>query len=133
MLPIRVLDQSETVLGTGISGSDGRYTVQGLPPGIRNIVVSAAGFQPPSGITLLPGESLLDVNFILVANPGILTGTVIDANTNAPLVGVNVVVRNLLGVIVSSGFSNVDGRYTIQNLTSGQYTVSLMSVTTRSA
>ncbi|GAB1765757.1 carboxypeptidase regulatory-like domain-containing protein [Priestia megaterium] len=122
---IRVLDQSETVLGTGISGSDGRYTVQGLPPGIRNVVVSATGFSTAtSGITLLPGESLLDVNFTLVANPGILTGTVIDANTNAPLVGVNVVVRNLLGVIVSSGFSNVDGRYTIQNLTSGQYTVS---------
>ncbi|WWB87080.1 carboxypeptidase regulatory-like domain-containing protein [Priestia aryabhattai] len=122
---IRVIDQSETVLGTGISGSDGRYTVQGLPPGNRNIVVSAAGFSTAtSGITLLLGESRLDVNFTLVANPGILTGTVIDANTNAPLVGVNVVVRNLLGIIVSSGFSNVDGRYTIQNLTPGQYTVS---------
>ncbi|MEI2325688.1 carboxypeptidase regulatory-like domain-containing protein [Priestia megaterium] len=122
---IRVLDENETVLGTGVSGLDGAYTVGGLPPGTYGIIATKTGFSTiTSGLTLVPGEIQTGVNFILVANSGTLTGVVTDSSTGTPLPGVTITIRNILGLVVATAFTNVDGRYTIQNLAPGEYNVS---------
>ncbi|MED4051937.1 carboxypeptidase regulatory-like domain-containing protein [Priestia megaterium] len=122
---IRVLDENETVLGTGVSGLDGAYAVGGLPPGTYGIIATKTGFSTTtSGLTLISGEIQTGVNFILAANSGTLTGIVADSSTGTPLPGVTVTIRNILGLVVATAFTNVDGRYMIQNLAPGEYNVS---------
>ncbi|MBY0090740.1 carboxypeptidase regulatory-like domain-containing protein [Priestia aryabhattai] len=122
---VRIIDENETLLGTGISSSDGIYTVGGLPPGMYGIVVTDTNFSTvTSGLTLAPGDIRTGVNFILVANSGTLTGTVTNLSTGNPISGVTVTIRNILGLVVGTTFTNVDGRYTIQTLAPGEYNVS---------
>ncbi|MED4278752.1 carboxypeptidase regulatory-like domain-containing protein, partial [Priestia megaterium] len=122
---VRIIDENETLLGTGISSLDGIYTVGGLPPGTYGIVVTDTNFSTvTSGLTLAPGDIRTGVNFILVANSGTLTGTVTNLSTGNPISGVTVTIRNILGLVVGTTFTNVDGRYTIQTLAPGEYNVS---------
>ncbi|MEK1833445.1 carboxypeptidase regulatory-like domain-containing protein [Priestia megaterium] len=122
---VRIIDENETLLGTGISSLDGIYTVGGLPPGTYGIVVTDTNFSTvTSGLTLSPGDIRTGVNFILVANSGTLTGTVTNLSTGNPISGVTVTIRNILGLVVGTTFTNVDGRYTIQTLAPEEYNVS---------
>lgn len=119
---VRLLNGNETVIGTGITGGDGTYTISGLPPGTFNIIVSAGGFSSSTAaITLTPGEFQSGIDFSLAANPGSLTGIVTDEATAAGLAGASIIIRNSSGVIIASAFTNTDGRYTIQNLAPGTY------------
>ncbi|SDW98907.1 Carboxypeptidase regulatory-like domain-containing protein [Marininema mesophilum] len=121
---IRVIDLNETVLGTAFADSNGNYTIDGLPSGIRIIQASSPTFTNTfDTITLLPGETLSDVNLILQPNPGQINGHVNDSETGSSISGATVFLRDTEGAIIGTVTTSVFGNYIFPDLSPGNYDV----------
>jgi Carboxypeptidase regulatory-like domain len=91
--------------------------------------LSSTGYlsQTKSGIALTAGSMTSNENFALTYS-GVITGTITDANSHAPLNGIFVEAQSVNGVY--SGFAETDsnGKYTINNnLGTGTYNVTEFS------
>ncbi|GLI84555.1 hypothetical protein ANABIO32_22650 [Rossellomorea marisflavi] len=112
-----------TVVATTTSDGAGNYTFTGVVPGSYNLSVTAAGFQSQTaGVTTVANQTSI-VNFVLVANPGAISGTVRDSVTNAPIPGAVVELLTQTGILLSSTTSDGAGAYTFANLAPGSYQV----------
>ncbi|MEK1833440.1 carboxypeptidase-like regulatory domain-containing protein [Priestia megaterium] len=121
-----MVDQSETLLGTGITDQNGLFTIGNLPPGFQNVIISASGFSNQLiGITLSPGQLITDFTAQLIANPGSLDGLVINEQTGEPIAGANVIIRRAgaTAIIVANATTNSEGNYIVDNLVSGAYLI----------
>jgi outer membrane biosynthesis protein TonB len=116
--------------------SNGNYQItQNLQTGTYNVTAQSflgtTGFlsQTKSGIALTAGSMTNNQNFAL-AYSAVITGTITDSITHAPLNGTLVEVQSVNGVY--SGFAAADsnGKYTINsNLGTGTYNVTEFSPT----
>ncbi len=115
---------------------NGNYQIiQNLQTGTYNVTVEYFSgslgylFQTKSGIALTAGSMVSNENFALLYS-GVITGTITDANSHAPLNGILVEAQSVNGVY--SGFAVTDstGKYTIKsNLGTGTYNVTEFSPT----
>ncbi|KFA92119.1 carboxypeptidase regulatory-like domain-containing protein [Archangium violaceum] len=110
--------------GRAVTDAEGRFTVEGLAPGLYDGVVAAKGFSEAirQGLTLAPGERFL-VEFEL-AGTGAVEGTVRDV-AGQPLAGVGVVVSDRwapegLSSTPTEARTNAEGHYRLEGLASGR-------------
>ncbi|MEK1833433.1 carboxypeptidase regulatory-like domain-containing protein [Priestia megaterium] len=120
---IEVLDSGSNVIATTTSNAQGQYTINQLAPGTFRLRAIAQNFQTSLlGFTIQAGQKTTQ-NIVLQPSPGILTGTLTDAQTSTPLVGASVNLVNQAGVTIATATTNSQGQYNITSLTPGVYTV----------
>ena len=118
-----------TVGGTGFStttDSNGNFTLTGLPPGPQTLTISRSGFTPETkAVTVEAGKTLSagTVAMTPLPNFGMITGTVINASTGAPLFGATVG----MGSTSLTTTTDINGNFTLAGVPSGPE--ELLSVT----
>jgi outer membrane protein OmpA-like peptidoglycan-associated protein len=106
---------------------DGFYTAE-LLAGSVPIRVTAEGYLPfTETIVVVAGEDhAFDVQLTPVPENGVLTGTVIDGETDEVIVGATVMVDGLPEGIEGTAVTNANGVYSIE-LPEGNWTVKVMA------
>lgn len=126
---------------TARTGTDGRYRVTGLPPGdyevgfntcaepLRGFVPEyfrdAPSFESAEVVALRSGQQRTGVDAAL--DPGAtIRGQITDDDSGEPVAGICVLAFDDTGEGFPFGFSEseVDGRYAVENLQAGDYTLS---------
>lgn len=125
---VKLLDITDTSIFEVQTDADGRYLIQNINPGIYTLLVNNPDYQSEKqGFTIGAGESTT-VNFALVPQPSEISGTVLNTQTNFPVVGA--VVQIFYGDSVQPSERAVTdgaGNYTISGLAPGAYTVLITS------
>ncbi|MDL9946493.1 MFS transporter [Gordonia sp. ABSL11-1] len=120
-----VTDRSGAVVTQTHAGPDGHFTITGLPDGDTvALTASAAGCQPASQLITVDtptGRTAEPLDIVLVANSG-LHGSVRTSDGTA-LEGATVSAIGPDQTIVTSATTDADGRYRIEGLTDGRFTV----------
>ncbi|WP_404354763.1 carboxypeptidase regulatory-like domain-containing protein [Cytobacillus firmus] len=118
-----IIPNTDIVIGSIITSSDGTYTIGNLPTGSYNVVFSAENFSSEViPIILVPGETLT-VNAALDPDPAAIFGTVRNAITAEEIAGALVRIFDFNGIFISSTLTDLNGDYAISQLGAGQYTV----------
>ncbi|KAI2514176.1 protein of unknown function DUF11 [Fragilaria crotonensis] len=138
------LNSGTTVIKTTLSGGNGGYVFDGIPPGSYTVVETNPSSHPADisdydnspdgdgsdsnsdvdniiGVTLTPGETDSDNNFV-DAQTGSISGTVKDDN-GAPLSGVTVQLKDSSGAVVRTTATNGNGAYLFSDVFPGTYTL----------
>ncbi|AKJ02316.1 carboxypeptidase family protein [Archangium gephyra] len=115
--------------GRAVTDAEGRFSVEGLAPGLYDVVVAATGFSEAirQGLTLAPGERFL-VELELVGT-GAVEGTVRDG-AGHPLAGVRVEAGDRwtpegLSSTPLEARTNAEGYYRLEGLASGRVGLSV--------
>ncbi|MGA2682415.1 MAG: carboxypeptidase-like regulatory domain-containing protein [Candidatus Bathyarchaeia archaeon] len=122
--------------GTAITDANGNYQIiQNLQTGIYNATaesfLGATGYlsQTKTNIAITAGSMTNNQNFAL-AYSGIITGTVTDAVTHAPLQGIDVFCESSDGTFSDFAVTNSAGQYTMKDhLGTGTYNVTTFFAT----
>jgi len=120
-VPIAAVAGARVTVGTqiAVTGADGRYSIDGLPPGPNDVKLSAAGFDTAEvTVTVVSGVTTTQ-NFILVEASAIMTGTVTDTDTGNPLASATIRIANL------STKAGPEGTYKITNIPVGKWQVTV--------
>ncbi|MFI8687005.1 carboxypeptidase regulatory-like domain-containing protein [Rossellomorea sp. NPDC077527] len=118
-----VIPNTDIVVGSIITSSDGTYSIGNLPAGSYNVVISSDGYATAIVPVILVPNGTETVNADLDPNPAGITGTVFNAQTGVGIPGALVRVFNSDGVFIASTLTDESGFYTISGLAQGQYTV----------
>lgn len=110
------------------SGAVGSYRMSGLPlPGTYTITVSADGMnRVTTEVTLDADEPDAAADVVLASTVGRITGRVFDADSGAPISGVELVVsdgENIRETTSASAPASEVGRFSLSGLTPGVYTI----------
>ncbi|NED59566.1 carboxypeptidase regulatory-like domain-containing protein, partial [Streptomyces sp. SID10244] len=119
-----VTDQSGAVVTQAHADSDGYFTIAGLSAGDTvAVTASAPGYQPASQLVTVDsaGRTTEAVDILLVATSG-MQGSV-RTTDGSPLEGATVSAIGPDQTIVASVTTDSDGRYRIEGLTEGLFTV----------
>jgi len=116
-----------TVLNTtpplsGRTGTNGRFTLRGVPQGAQTLRVSAQGFNDATQpVTVVAGQSVSTGPIALKPFPitGRVTGTVTNATTNEPLNDASVAVTGT----TNSTDTQPDGSFTLDGVLQGSQTL----------
>lgn len=105
----------------------GYYELLAVSPGGYNFSIEKAGYYTPTGTTstvagqhLIINQKLIQEGAFLNADPGSLSGLVIDASNNQPIAGATFTISGGGTVETNSG-----GRFISNNLERGTYTATL--------
>jgi len=118
-----------TIGGTGFStttDNNGNFTLTGLPPGPQTLTISRSGFTPETkAVTVEAGKTLSAGTIAMTPLPtfGMITGTVTNARTGAPLSGATVG----MGSTSLTTTTDINGNFTLAGVPSGPE--ELLSVT----
>jgi YD repeat-containing protein len=116
--------QNNVQISSGVSGTNGTYTIPTLAAGTYDLVASAPGYGTSvmTGIVVpLNGTATENVS---LGSPGTISGTVTQASTAAAIVGANVAVldgEDTAGTAVT----DASGNYSITNLGAATYSVQI--------
>jgi len=102
--------------------SSGNYLFADLELGEYMLGFSKEGY--PGGeimVNLVEGENVLNVE--MARAMASLSGTVTDADTGAPLSGVNVMLGTTAGGYITSTYTDSSGNYSLTNIVPGEYRV----------
>lgn len=111
----RVIESTQTDLS-------GNYTFSGLAPDSYVVEAHADNFQTKESTVVVQSNQTSIVNFSLDPFPGILTGSVTDANTSLPIAGAAVLVFSN-NQLIDEALTDPSGNYTIDDLPPGSYQV----------
>jgi len=77
---------------SGVSGSDGSYTITGVADGSYNVMVENIGYETFSGTVTVAGDNATTLNIALKHLPGqgVLSGKVVYKDDNTPAAGLMV-------------------------------------------
>lgn len=122
---IKIIDSTQSTVISVLSADDGMYAVSGLAPGRYQVNVTAVNFDTNlSGVFIFADETTID-NVALTPDPGSLTGTVTSFSTGIPIPNASITVRafGVSGPIIAVSVTDNEGRYLVNNLPPGVYTV----------
>lgn len=129
--------ENGTRVNSSITDINGNYTIDALPTDNYRVFANASGTNFASenyddvansdlatAVSVTKPDETSGINFVL-KRVGSISGRVLDAN-NRSVVGVLVIASvPATGVVASSGFTDVNGNYTIANIPAGSYKVSV--------
>jgi large repetitive protein len=118
-----VIPNTDIVVESIITSSDGTYSIGNLPSGSYNVVISAENYANEIIPVILTPNETETVNALLDPNPATITGTVFNVQTGAGIEGALVRVFDSDGVFVTSTLTDSNGEYSISGLAAGTYTV----------
>ena len=120
---VTLIDPAGRQAGQSSTGPDGSYQISAPGPQAYTLVAMAGARRPHASAVHVGGQPVkADV---LLAGASRLTGTVRAAGTGAPLTGATVTLADLRGEVVAAGSTGEGGRYTIEDLAPGRYTLAL--------
>ncbi|UTE75620.1 carboxypeptidase regulatory-like domain-containing protein [Rossellomorea sp. KS-H15a] len=120
---VQLLNNSGTVVATTTTNVAGNYSFVNVTPGLYNVTVLASGFQSQTKSVMTEPNQAAVVNFILIANPGSISGTVRDSTNNTAIALANVELLDSNGIPIASTTANGSGQYSFNNLAPGNYQV----------
>lgn len=123
---VKVLNSNESIRGSSPAQGDGSYVVEGIPIGTKTVVASAPSFSNQvKGITINPGQNVTQFDFVLMPNPGTVSGQITDSVSGLVIPGANIEIRadEASGLAVSAVASTPFGNYQFTGLAPGSYTV----------
>lgn len=99
--------------------ADGLYELTNVPAGDREILVQAKGYAEQKLTVTVSANEPSEQNFALdkLADPGSITGQVLDSVTSNPVSGVTVTIDAV------SDTTDLNGNYTLTGLQSGERTI----------
>jgi protocatechuate 3,4-dioxygenase beta subunit len=112
-------DSLGTVIAQTMTSPSGAYTFASIIPGHYTLTVSADGFQSATVGKNIPSNQTTTENFVLLPNPGIVTGTI--TGSGAPLAGALVEALSGTGIAVVSDTTDGAGQFSINRLAPGSY------------
>ncbi len=116
-----VVDQNKIIIVSGLTDSNGQYSMTGLAPGNYNVVVDATDFALGAVGATVNANADTVVNFELSGILAILSGTVIDAVTTDPIAGASIEVFDGQ-ILIASALTDPNGGYQL-NVPLGHFTV----------
>jgi len=120
---VTLIDPAGRQAGRGTTGPDGSYRISTPGQGTYTLIAMASAHRPHASAVRVGGVPV-EVDVLL---PGAcrLTGTVRAAGTSSPLAGVTVTLADLRGEVVAASSTGEAGRYAIEDLAPGRYTLAL--------
>lgn len=107
---------------SGLSGTDGAFSLAGLPEGTINIEVTLDGYQTVSFTGTALANSIIDLGTVrlipITPESSTLYGSVLDAETGAPIPNATIAVGD------QSTTSNADGAYELKDIHSETFGLS---------
>ncbi|WP_344125985.1 MSCRAMM family protein, partial [Luedemannella flava] len=117
---LTLLDATGVVAAHATSGPGGQYVVDAVAPGDYLLVTAATGHEPQATyLTIGPDGVAADVRLRGAVR---LAGRVTDAD-GAPLPGASVSLVDDTGAVVAAARTARDGRYAVDDLVGGVYTL----------
>jgi MFS family permease len=120
---VTLIDPAGRQAGRGHAAADGGYQVAVPEPGNYTLIAMAGSHQPYATavrMSTVPVE--LD---LLLAGASRLAGTVRAAGSGQPLAGVSVALADARGELVAAAATTETGRYVIDDLVPGSYTLAV--------
>jgi uncharacterized surface anchored protein len=117
-----LLQGATITAATALTGADGRYAFADALTGPYVVQAAASGYALATLGAVVAAGATQTANFALAPNPSTVTGLVTDAVTGLPLAGVTVQMTRR-GVLVATGLTGADGRYSLSGLTEDVYVV----------
>ncbi len=107
--------------------TDGKYTIENIPPGIGTVYVTATGYLPKSAnlLALSSGVTTLDFYLLLEQRTlrGTISGQVLFEATGVPISGAIIKVLSIQGVHGATAITDSSGEYLVR-IPEGSYVVS---------
>jgi EmrB/QacA subfamily drug resistance transporter len=120
---VTLIDPSGRQAGRDHTGADGGYRIPVPEAGSYTLIAMASSYQPHASSARLGAQPTeLDV---LLTGASRLSGTVRAPGTGQPLPGVTVTLADSRGDVVAATSTSETGRYAIDDLVAGHYTVAL--------
>ncbi|WP_063012138.1 MFS transporter [Nocardia nova] len=117
---VTLTDRRGEVVGAAVTGPDGAYACHGIVAGTYTLV-AVAGHRRPDATTLtVPATGMLRYD-IELAPTAVLSGRV--RSERGPVAHAHVAVLDSGGTVVAAALTDGDGRYRIDDLPAGDYTV----------
>jgi EmrB/QacA subfamily drug resistance transporter len=120
---VTLIDPAGRQAGRGSTGPDGSYRISAPGQGTYTLIAMANAHRPHASAVRVGGQPV-EVD-VLLAGASRLTGTVRAAGIGSPLAGVTVTLADLRGEVVAAGRTDEVGRYLLEDLTPGRYTLAL--------
>jgi len=114
--------RNNQVAGSTTTNGSGFYTMNVQPGNNYTIVAMASGYQNQNIGANLRNNQTTTVNFSLTPNGGTISGTVINSSTSNPISGATVEIFQG-PIFITSDTTDVNGNYSIANLSPGNYSV----------
>jgi MFS family permease len=111
---------------TAVRPGDGQYTVPCLSLGRYTVIASAPGVDPQVAVVTMADGRPIRRDFALTGQSSRTTGSVVGTVLSAdgqPLVDATVTAVTAAGDVVASDVSDRDGRYHLDGLPDGEYTL----------
>lgn len=120
---LTLIDRAGHQASRGRSEPDGSYRVQTPGAGTYTLVAAAASYRPQAA-TVAVGGHPADHDVVLIGSSS-LTGTVRAAGSGSPVPGATASLANSGGEIVTAGSTDETGRYLLDDLHAGSYTLAV--------
>ncbi|MBY6036635.1 carboxypeptidase regulatory-like domain-containing protein [Fictibacillus nanhaiensis] len=122
---IQLLDYKRSVVTSVLSQSDGTYAISDLLPGIYTVLINYQDLEQKTVSAFVEANELTISNVQLGFLPGSIEGIVTNSSTGAVLSSTNVELRLISssGPVVASTLTDSQGRYFIQDIPSGDYSI----------
>lgn len=125
--------RDKNLFATSVTDANGIYKIEGLATGKYTVIASAKGFvgefynnvtdpKLAAPVDVVNNQTTTGIDFAL-AKGGSISGKVIDAKTNTPIVGAFVSIRSNASLVESGAKTDANGDYTLSGLASGDYVV----------
>ncbi len=124
--------QDEIFISSDLTDEEGNYEIPDLAPGEYLVVVLADDYQGANSAASVSQSVTTTFNFSLSPNPGAIAGTITDAISTDPISGAVILIFSGVNLI-TSGVSDANGMYNIDNLPPGNYFVLVRADTYRAA
>ncbi|HYF96214.1 MAG TPA: carboxypeptidase regulatory-like domain-containing protein [Symbiobacteriaceae bacterium] len=114
---------TQAVVATATTGANGAYSIPRLLDGTYTVTVTMDEYNEQVKTKVkLSGGQVMTMNWKLISVYGTLTGKVTNSSRRA-IAGATVTVTDAGGTSVGSAVSGADGRYAVQRLPAGSYSV----------
>jgi EmrB/QacA subfamily drug resistance transporter len=120
---VTLIDPAGRQAGRASTASDGSYRISAPGEGTYTLIAMANGHRPHASAVRV-GCQPVEVD-VLLPGASRLAGTVRAEGTGSPLAGVTVTLADARGEVVAAGSTGEAGRYVIEDLVAGRYTLAL--------